>query len=100
MNEFSSSKENIQTRRKLSPQDQRLFEHWRRIFTGSTLYSAIDNPHKGVNEVYALDNATIPSGNSSTAGPQSKDELADEAATSKENARRKDCTNLINRLFE
>lgn len=99
MIESSSSKENIRSRRKLNPQDQLLFEHWRRIFTGSTLYSAVDNPSK-VNEVHAPDNTTIPTGNPLTTGPRSKDELADEAAASKANARRKDCTNLINRLFE
>ena len=96
MTESSSSKENIQIRRKLNPQDQLLFEHWRRIFTGSTLHSTVDK----VNEVHTPDNSTIPTGNSLTAGPRSKDELAGEAATAKENARRKDCTTLINRLFE
>jgi Peptidase M76 family len=99
MTESLSSKENIQIPRKLNPQDQLLFEHWRRIFTGSTLYSTVDNPGR-VNEVPTPDNATIPTGNTLTAGPRSKDELADEATTANENARHKDCTKLVNRLFE
>ena len=104
MTESSSTKENGKSPRKLNAQDQRQFEHWQRVLSGMTLFSAEDSPRKG----YTLKDipppdvppTTLVPRHHTTPEPRSKFELEQEVATARIESQRKGCISVINKLFE
>ena len=106
MTESPSSKERVNTPRQLNAQDQRLFEHWQRIFTPSqSLYSPEDTPRKGYTLKDIPPPQDIPSPGISgrdriTPLPRSKAELAQQAVQNRTESQRQGCTSLVNKLFE
>jgi Peptidase M76 family len=110
MAESSSARDEEKSPRQLSPQDRRIFEHWRRTLTTYPLFSpqeSPDSPRKG----YTLKDIpppdlpkNIPTGiapvNRIPPEARTKSQLSAEADVKLAERRHTGCISLVNRLFE
>src|SRR5271170_2794399 len=109
MPEPSSSIDNEKAPRVLSPNDQRLFNHWRKILTRPATFSPSDSfPSDRDRNSYApkdippppLPPTTLAARHHTPSPPTSKDDLILSAQTAAQEGQHTQCVSLVNRLFE
>ena len=109
MPEPPSSIDNGQGARVLSPEEQRIFNHWRKVLTSPILFSSNESPRSDGKSYAPKDlppppvpPTTIPAPGREhiTPRPVRKDDLVSSARVRQEEREHKYCVSVINRLFE